>query len=117
MWRNHRRVGLSLAALFLVSCAKSGVDNKVATSADTAEEAKAQSIVVTGTQLPAPAVARAAPMDMMAMAPPPPAPPPPPPAPGMYVPQWASPPYHDQGRDKFTHADENPFKIVREVPV
>ena len=42
---------------------------------------------------------------------------PPPPAPGMYVPQWASPPYHDQGRDKFTHADENPFKIVREVPV
>jgi Ca-activated chloride channel family protein len=35
----------------------------------------------------------------------------------MYVPQWASPPYHDQGRDKFTSADENPFKIVREIPV
>ena len=44
-------------------------------------------------------------------------PPSPPPAPGMYVPQWASPLYHDQGRDKFTHADENPFKIVREIPV
>jgi Ca-activated chloride channel family protein len=35
----------------------------------------------------------------------------------MYVPQWASPPYHDQGRDKFTSVAENPFKIVREVPV
>jgi len=41
--------------------------------------------------------------------------PPPPPAPGMY-PQW-SPPYHDVGRDKFTVASENPFKIVREEPV
>ncbi len=31
-------------------------------------------------------------------------------------PQWA-PPYHDQGRDKFTAIAENPFKIVREEPV
>ena len=98
MWRQHSTVGLSLAVLFLVSCAKASVDNKVAVTSDTAEEAKAESVVVTGTRLPAPAVERAAPMDMMAMAPPAP-PPPPPPAPGMYVPQWASTPYHDQGRD------------------
>ena len=30
MRRQHSTVGLSLAALLLVSCAKSGVDNKVA---------------------------------------------------------------------------------------
>ena len=118
MWRQHHTVGLSLAALLLVSCAKSGVDDKVAATSDSAEQAKTESVVVTGTIIPAPALQRAAPMDMMAMGPPPPPPPPPPPAaPGMYVPQWASPPYHDQGRDKFTHADENPFKIVREIPV
>ena len=70
MRRQHLTVGLSLAALLLVSCAKSGVDNKVAATSDSAEEAKASSIVVTGTLLPAPALKRAAPMDMMTMAPP-----------------------------------------------
>jgi len=28
-----------------------------------------------------------------------------------------APPYHDQGRDKFTSVAENAFKIVREAPV
>jgi Ca-activated chloride channel family protein len=38
-----------------------------------------------------------------------------PPPPGT-MPQW-SPPYHDQGRDKFTSVAENAFQIVREEPV
>ena len=36
----------------------------------------------------------------------------------MYQQQLAvAPPYHDQGRDKFTSVAENAFKIVREAPV
>jgi Ca-activated chloride channel family protein len=34
----------------------------------------------------------------------------------MYAQQW-TPPYHDQGRDKFTTVAENAFKIAREEPV
>ena len=116
MRRQHRSMGLALAVVLLASCARSGVDDKVATTSD-AQEAKAAdvaNVIVTGTRIAAPQ-ARAEGMPMSVMPPPPP--PPPPPAPGMYVPQWASPPYHDQGRDKFTDVDENPFKIVREVPV
>jgi Ca-activated chloride channel family protein len=113
MRRHYRSTGLGLAVLLLVSCAKSAVDNKVSTTADQAAEAKSSDLVVSGTHLDAQA---ARDMPMVAMAPPAP-PPPPPSAPGMYVPQWASPPYHDVGRDKFTSAAENVFKIVREEPV
>ena len=117
MWRQHHPVGIACAALFLISCAKSGIDNKISSSSDTAEEAKASDVVVTGSRAALPPMQYAPAAPMVAMEAPPPPPPPPPPAPGMYVPQWASPPYHDQGRDKFTSVDENPFKIVREVPV
>ncbi len=111
MRRQHRSIGLSLAVLFLVSCAKSGVDNKVVPPSDGAE-AKASSIVVSGARALPQMAYEASPMDMVA-----PAPPAPPPAPGTYMPPNWSPPYHDVGRDKFTSADENPFRIVSEVPV
>ena len=42
--------------------------------------------------------------------------PPPPPAPSPVPGSWG-PPYHDEGRDKFTKFAENAFKIVREAPV
>ena len=111
MRRNHP-IGLSLAACLLVSCARSGADDKVASSADASNPAATSEIVVTGSL-----AMRRAERDASALPPPPAAPPP---AVGMpmYAPQmgWA-PPYHDQGRDKFTSVAENAFKIVREAPV
>ncbi|GAA3896567.1 VWA domain-containing protein [Sphingomonas limnosediminicola] len=116
MWRQQRATGLALAVMFLVSCAKSAVEAPVASPVDAAQEAKSGEIVLTGTRVPPASVSQRA--DSLAMiAPPPPPPPPPPMAPGMYVPQNWSPPYHDVGRDKFTHVDENPFKIAQEAPV
>ncbi|HEV8408293.1 MAG TPA: VWA domain-containing protein, partial [Sphingomicrobium sp.] len=112
MWRINRSVSMALAALLLVSCAKSGVDNKVESTSDSASEAKASRLVVSGSRIAQPAL-DAETAQLAAMAPPPP----PPPAPGTYVPQGWSLPYHDVGRDKFTSADENPFKVVREAPV
>jgi len=112
MWRTNRSMSMAVAALLLISCAKSGVDNKVETTSDSASEAKASGLVVTGSRVAQPALDAEA-VPMVAMAPPPP----PPPPPGTYVPPGWSPPYHDVGRDKFTSVDENPFKIVREVPV
>jgi Ca-activated chloride channel family protein len=112
MWRQQRSIGLSLAVLFLVSCARSGVDNKIVPPSD-GTETKASSIIATGSRVLPQLAYDAAPMDMVAPA----QPPPPPPAPGMYVPPNWSPPYHDIGLDKFTSVDENPFRIVREVPV
>ena len=115
MRRHYRASGLAVAVLFVVSCAKTAVDNKVANAPEPATQAAKASgeIVVTGSILRQPQMAA---RDMGVMEAPP-APPPPPPAPGMYVPQWASPPYHDQGRDKFTSVAENAFKVVREEPV
>ena len=110
MRRHHRSIGLGMAVLLLVSCAKSAVDNKVSTSADSAAEAKASNQVVTGVRAERDLADQIAPA---VMAPPPP----PPPAPGMYMQQAWTPPYHDVGRDKFSHVDENAFKIVREDPV
>jgi Ca-activated chloride channel family protein len=112
MGRHYRSTGLVLAVLFVVSCAKSGVDNKVASTSDSAAEAKGSDVVVTGSRIAAapPALRE---RDVEAGPPPPP----PPPAPGLYASQQWAPPYHDIGRDKFTSVDENPFKVVRETPV
>ena len=117
MRRQHRSMGLALTVVLLASCARSGVDDKIASTSDSeqAKVADTSNVVVTGSRIAAPQLRAESIPPMAVMAPP--APPPPPPAPGMYVPQWASPPYHDQGRDKFTQVDENPFKIVREAPV
>jgi Ca-activated chloride channel family protein len=111
MWRHHRSIGLTLAVLFVVSCARPGAEQKVSSNSDSAAEPKTAGIAVTGARLAAPMAVME--RDAVGMVPPPP--PPPPPAPGLY-PQW-SPPYHDQGRDKFTSVDENPFKLVAEAPV
>ena len=114
MWREHRSMGLALSVLFLVSCAKSAVDNKVASTPEPAPRAKAADVVVTGMRAASPQiVAERAFTNVAPVLPPPP----PPPAPGMYMPPNWSPPYHDVGRDKFTSVDENPFKIVTEAPV
>src|SRR5262245_31381980 len=103
----RRPFGLSLAALLLVSCAKG--DEQVASTADSANAPASSEIVVSGSV----ALRSKAERDLYA------SPPPPPPAPmmaQMYEPAVA-PPYHDEGRDKFTTVAENPFKIVREAPV
>jgi len=51
MWRPYHSLGLSLAAVLLVSCAKTGVDNKVASTSESAEDAKASSdLIVTGSR-------------------------------------------------------------------
>jgi len=101
-----RSVGPVLAALCLVSCAKSDVREEVSSPPVAAQKTADSGLVVTGSR-----VRSANEVDAMSYLPAPP----PPPAPGMY-PQW-SPSYHDVGRDKFTVASENPFKIVREEPV
>ena len=109
MMAHQRQIGLGLAALLLVSCARSGADNKVETTSDTAAQAKSSSIVVTGSRISnGPAAERD---EAYAYA----LPAPPPMAPGLQ-PGW-SPPYHDQGRDKFTSVAENAFKVAREEPV
>ena len=109
-----RSIGLTLAVLFLVSCAKSRVSETIPSPPTPAAQAKTEDIVVTGGVVPALAapVVNERRFGAIAYAPPPP---PPPPAPGM-VPTW-SPPYHDVGHDKFTNASENPFRPVTEAPV
>jgi Ca-activated chloride channel family protein len=109
MRRYRQPVGLAVAVLFVVSCAKSGVDHRAESTSETAEQAKASDVVVTGSRIAAPNVAFERDMAPMAA-------PPPPPAPGVAALQWA-PPYHDQGRDKFSNIAENVFKVVREDPV
>jgi Ca-activated chloride channel family protein len=103
--------GTAVAALLLVSCSNSDVEEGAGappvTTAD-AQKASGSDLVVTGS-LGIRMEKRSA--DSLAYAPasPPPA------VAGMY-PQWA-PPYHDQGRDKFTSVAENAFKVAREEPV
>ena len=105
-----RTAGLTLGALLLASCARN--DMETTTDAAYSPEAPAQdaaaesdgsiavsgSIVVTGGRIRRPE------SRVMAM-------PPPMPAIGWY------PPYHDQGRDKFTAVVQNMFKVAREEPV
>ena len=104
-----RPIGLSLAAILLVSCAK---DNQVASTADGANQPAESEIVVAGSI----AMRSKAERDLYAPPPPPPAPPAMAMAP-MYDQKMVAPLYHDQGRDKFTSVAENAFKIVREAPV
>jgi Ca-activated chloride channel family protein len=113
--RRSRSIGLTLAVLFLVSCAKSRVSENIPSPPAPAAQAKTEDIVVTGGMVAAPAAPMVNERRFGAIASYAPPPPPPPPAPGMY-PTW-SPPYHDVGRDKFTNASENPFRPVAEAPV
>jgi Ca-activated chloride channel family protein len=93
----------------VISCTKPGIDQGLSSPPATVAESAASDAVVTGTRVQASPAKRANEALSYAM----PAPPPPP---GLYVPQWA-PPYHDVGRDRFTAAAQNPFKVVREEPV
>jgi Ca-activated chloride channel family protein len=114
MLRINPSLGSVLAALFVAACSNSGVEEGAgAPPITTASAAKSTNeIVVTG-GLAVRMEKRTA--DSLSYAPS--APPPPP---GLYAQmdqrQWV-PAYHDQGRDKFTAAAENPFKVVREEPV
>ena len=109
---HHRTASLAFGALLLASCAQ----NDMQTTADAQPEPGAampqvaaesdDSIVVTGSVVMRSRKSNA--NESYAMAPP--APPPPP------MVGW-SPPYYDQGRDKFTATVQNAFKIVREEPV
>jgi Ca-activated chloride channel family protein len=105
-----RSVGPVLAIFCLISCAKPDVRDEIASPpAPVMQEKAASDIAVTGGRL---AANRADSFAYESLPPPPP----PPPAPGMYPQPW-TPPYHDQGRDKFTTVAENAFKIAREEPV
>ena len=107
----HPIVGLSLAATLLASCAQKGeVENRAAPPAAKTQYEASADLVVTGTRISGRVAAESSLY----------APPPPPPAmvaPGIYMPLMASPPYHDQGRDKFASFEQNIFKVVREAPV
>ena len=118
MGSQHRSIGLALGVLFLASCAGSSIDNSAANaplpevSNEPQEAADAANIIVTGSRMSS-ANQKAMRAEGYAMTLPAP-PPPPPAAPGMMG--WG-PPYHDEGRDKFTNFAENSFHIVRQEPV
>ena len=112
-----RKVSLAIGALLLASCARNEMettaDAQLEPGATAAQESDEASIVVTGSLAVTGSRVRKANenYDSMSL----PAPPPPP---VMAVPMMGwSPPYHDQGRDKFTAVAQNAFKLVREEPV
>jgi Ca-activated chloride channel homolog len=113
MPRLYRPLASVLAVLFVIGCTTSATDERPSSSADKAEEGAVSQIAVTGSRVPATegsAAKRAADSRNFA----PPAPPPP----GLYSQVFpTAPPYHDVGRDRFTAAAQNPFKVVREEPV
>jgi len=127
-----RVIAATLSALLVVSCARSGVDTPPTAATDQASPASPDAsgdIAVTASRIrPAPGTQEQrnadAVTDYAAMPPPPP---PPPPAPAklmaqrayapMVAPQPWAPPYHDEGRDRFTATTQNPFKLVRDEPV
>jgi Ca-activated chloride channel family protein len=77
-------MAIGVIAMLLASCARSGIESGVQTTAPPAAEAEAQDIVVTGVHAGGPVLARnerAADTRRDASAPPPPPPPPPPPEP------------------------------------
>jgi len=105
-----RSVGPVFAIFFLISCAKPAVREEVSSPpTPVMQEKAAEAVVVTGSLM---RTANQGAVSYESL----PSPAPPPPAPGMYAQPW-TPPYHDQGRDKFTTVAENAFKIAREEPV
>ena len=116
MLRLYRPLASVMAVLLVIGCTTSAVDERPSSSADKAEESAEPEMVVTGTRassMPLSKANRAADSRNFA----PPAPPPPPP-PGVYSQiVQSAPPYHDVGRDRFTSAAQNPFKVAREEPV
>ena len=112
-----RSIGPIFAAICLASCGKTDVREEISKAAPAPVAAqKSADILITGQRIPQPNLTSPSPVtvlggyaaesSIMPAAPPPPG----------TMPIW-SPPYHDQGRDKFTSVAENAFKIVREEPV
>ena len=117
MGKLKRQTGLAIGALLLASCAR----NDMETAADVQLEPRAEadqatedagSIVVTGSSISINSGRARKANESYAMSPSAP----PPPVTSMPVMGW-TPPYHDQGRDKFTSVAQNAFKVVREEPV
>lgn len=117
----YQLAGVALGSLLLASCAGKGVeaiDANEPPAAAANQEAAAPNIIVTGSRVAERSMEKASPADMYNVAPPPPPPPSPVMAmPATRAPGYWTPPYHDEGRDKFTSFNENPFKIAREEPV
>ena len=116
MGHEYRKAGLTAAALLLASCSNNSMETAADAQLDPAAEARdagaesdSSSIVVTGSLSVTGNRIRKG--ESMA--------PPPPPSPAMqYEPSdQRLYSYHDQGRDKFTAAVQNAFKVVREDPV
>jgi len=112
-----RSIGPIFAAICLASCGKNDVREEISTPAPVAAQKSAEGdLVITGQRIARPNLDSAMPVTVVGgsayeMSIAPAAPPPP-----GTMPIW-SPPYHDQGRDKFTTVAQNAFKIVREEPV
>jgi len=118
MPRFHRIIAAGLSAMLVVSCARSGVDQPPVAAVDTAADkvgpaapSVTDGIVVTGSNR------RAAPGEWADRGAQAFAAPPPPPYPGKMLAQPWTPPYHDEGRDRFTATTQNPFKLVSDEPV
>ena len=120
MSRFHRIIAAGLSAMLVVSCARSGIDQPPVAAVDVdtaaakvspAPPSVTDSIVVTGSNR------RAAPGEWADRSAQTNTTPPPPPYPGKMLAQPWTPPYHDEGRDRFTATTQNPFKVARDEPV
>lgn len=126
-----RSIGPIFAVICLVSCAKPAVDEAVSSPSNSAVQKASSNVVITGTRVPMPNLTSASPVTVLGRSADEkdyePVPPPPPPAaspmisPGIvaerYLAPIVAPPYHDQGRDKFTSVAENAFKLASDEPV
>ena len=72
MRRQHRSMGLALTVVLLASCARSGVDDKIASTSDSeqAKVADTSNVVVTGSRIAAPQLRAESIPPMAVMAPP-----------------------------------------------
>ena len=116
MPRLHRIIAAGLSVMLVVSCARSGVDQPTSDATDKAVPAPPNvegDVAVTANRVAAPGMLAQQSVDAIAGYPAPP----PPPYPAKMLAQPYAPPYHDEGRDRFTATAQNPFKLVRDEPV
>jgi Ca-activated chloride channel family protein len=123
-----RSIGPIFAVICLVSCAKPAVDEAVSSPSNSAAQKASSDVAITGTRIPMPNLTSASPVTVLGRPadekdyePVPPPPPSPMISPGIvaerYLAPIVAPPYHDQGRDKFTSVAENAFKLASDEPV
>jgi len=114
--RLYRVIAAGLSLMLVVSCARSGVDRPTSDATDKAVPAPPNvegDVAVTANRVAAPGMLAQQSVDAMAGY----AAPPPPPYPAKMLAQPYAPPYHDEGRDRFTATSQNPFKLVHDEPV